>query len=358
MRVTLQNRNTIGDVLYRILRKAGGYALLITCSLFAVLTGKKLIFITTPFGDLGNRLFLFSNIIAFSLENNAIVIHLGLEHFRNHLEGTYTGLVACFPPSRWPKIQCNIFESALKTLAWSAEAISLSRYSLRQWKAIRINNSSLMAFEMLDLENPQFRSWFKEKHVLFLSGYQYLASESIQINQHLIRNYLRLRVSESEPLVARHREFLQNHDFVIGVVIRHGDYRQFMGGRYFYETTCYTRWIKQLMTLFPGKSLGFIITGNDDVYPEGLDNIDFIFAPHSSLATRYVLSRCNMIISPPSSYAGWCAFSGNIPLLLISSSNQQIHLSDCRAIYNLSDLREPSMPENIDHTQQLINEPI
>lgn len=354
MRETSQSPNSASALIYRFLRKVGGYSLLACCSLFSLCSGKKLIFITSPFGDLGNRLFLFSNIIAFARENNTIVVHLGLGHLRRQLQGPNLGLIASYPPGRWPKIHSDYFESTLKQLAWAAEAIAFSNHSLTWWRSIRINNSSSMAFEMINLDDPCFKAWFKTKHSLFLSGYQYLASASIQPNQSEIREYLQLAVSESDPLVALHREFMNQHDLLIGVVIRHGDYRHFMEGRYFYETACYADWIKQLTSILPGKKQGFVITGNDGIAPDGLETIDFIFLPHGELATRLILSRCDMIISPPSSYAGWCAFSGNIPLLLITSKHQQMRICDFRPIFNHTDLRDTSMPENIDNTQQVI----
>ena len=339
---------------YRIFRKVSGYHFLALCSFFSLLTGKKLIFITSSFGDLGNHLFLFSNLIAFSLQNNAIVINLGLGDRRNHLVGASKGLIPSFPPTPWFKARSNVLESIVKTLAWSAEAIASSRFSLKQWQAVRINNSPSMAFEMIDLDNPSLSRWFKKIHVIFLAGYCYIASKSIRLHQEEIRGYLGLKVNEPNQLINRYREFRGRHDFIIGVLIRHGDYRNFMDGRYFYETSCYVDWIKQVKALTKSKTPGFIITGNDGITPAGLTDVDHIFAQHGEIATRLILSRCDMLISPPSSYAGWCAFSGNIPLLLLTSSDQILKTEDLRTIFDQIDLRDASMPRSIDSTLKLI----
>jgi hypothetical protein len=126
-----------------------------------------------------------------------------------------------------------------------------------------------------------------------------------------------------------------------------------MGGKYFYETDQYIQWIREVVGLFSGQRVGFFITGNDDRRPEGIDDIPHQFRSHSDLASRYLLSRCDYIISPPGTYAGWAAFAGSVPLLILSSADVVIRQEGFQRIHNHLDMRPASFPPDFDLTETL-----
>lgn len=340
---------------YKVLRKLSGYLALLGFSVFSILSGKKIIAISTPFGDLGNRLFLFSNIIAFARENNAIVLNTAFLAHRKLFKGSSTGFIPTWPALSLPRKQSHLIERIAQELVWSVEAIASSKHSLPQWQSLRINNSPEMTFEMINLDDASFRRWFESKHVLIVSGYQYVATSAIKKNQDIIRNYFKMITDIKDPIASRFEQFASKVDILIGVMIRHGDYRSFLAGKYFFPTEEYILWIKQAQTLFSGLKSGFIITGNDGLAPAGIDEIEHLFIPHDKPSSREILARCNYIISPPSSYAGWSAFYGNAKLLLLTARGQRIDISEFHSIRNHQDLRDETMPANIDNTISLIN---
>ena len=61
-----------------------------------------------------------------------------------------------------------------------------------------------------------------------------------------------------------------------------------------------------------------------------------------------------MIISPPSSYAGWAAFMANIPFQLLSSRDQILSLDRFVLVRNHMDLRDDDFPPDIPTTAAVI----
>lgn len=116
----------------------------------------------------------------------------------------------------------------------------------------------------------------------------------------------------------------------VGVHLRRRDYRTFAGGRYFFDNQQYRGFLSQLQSAnpYPGK-LEFLL-----VCEEPLEIADFrplevkCFGPSSIGVDQALLSACNFIVGPPSTFSGWAAFLHRIPRAEIQSRNQSISWAD------------------------------
>ena len=311
--------------------------------------------IVVPFGNLGNRLFLYANVLAFAMDQGAIVLNPAFHPWRHAFAGTRPGGVAAYPPPPLPHLPGDLIEAMVQQLSWVGASIAsaaLPRPSGRsgggKWVSISIEGN-----ERIDFDHPGFAAWAKSKHVIFLSGWLFVSPSATPRQSGKISRYFRQISGVDSSANAQLSELRASCDVVVGVLIRHGDYRHWMGGKYFYETDQYMRWIRDVVALFPGQRVGFFITGNDDRDPEGIDDIPHRFRSHSDLASRYLLSRCDYIISPPGTYAGWAAFAGAVPLLILSSADVAIRREDFQRIHNHLDMRDPSFPPDDDLTETL-----
>lgn len=337
-------------LLARSARRAAAYALLGLSSTIAFATQRPIIIIATPFGNLGNRLFLYANIISFAIEHKAIVINPAFHPWRKLFNGTKAGAVACFPKPELPHLSWDGIELFIQQIAWACESIAQSKLSSPRWASIRINNSKETASEMVDLSNPSFISWAKRKHVIFLSGYLFLAETLMRKHAKEIALYFSQLEGNSPKALEPVQKLREENDLIIGVVIRHGGYKSWLNGKYYFPTTTYINWIKEAAQLHPNLRTGFFLCSDCEQDLTGLEGISYSFRWGSDLENRAALMRCDMLISPPSSYSGWAAFMGKIPLLILASQSQQISREAFKTINNHTDLRDDSYPANIDNT--------
>jgi hypothetical protein len=326
------------------------YVVLIILTLIALLSRRRFIIIASPFGNLGNRLFLFANVIAFARQNQAIVVNPAFHPWRNVFAGTRPGPLPVYPPLALGHDSNNRIEQAFQQFAWVAASIAKSPLSLNGWASISING-----MERVDLDNPDFVAWFQKKYVVVISGYQYIAESSMRRHADAIRQYFQQISASDASAIAPVMRLRQQCDLVIAVVIRHGGFDQWMGGKYFFDLQTYRQWIDQLVLLFSHRQVGFFVCSDADLDLSMLEHVRHEFRSKSDLENRAALSICDLIISPPSSYAGWAAFMGNIPFQLLHSPDQTLSEAGFVMIHNHMDLRDDVFPPDIIRTATVID---
>jgi len=112
--------------------------------------------------------------------------------------------------------------------------------------------------ERVDLDNPDFVAWF-QKSVVVNSNYQYMSESSMRRHADIIRQYIRQISGNDASAIAPVLRLRQHSDLVIGVVVRHGGFDQWMGGKYFFDIKTYAPWINQLVQLFLHHRVGFCL---------------------------------------------------------------------------------------------------
>lgn len=115
----------------------------------------------------------------------------------------------------------------------------------------------------------------------------------------------------------------KGYDMTIGVHIRRGDYRYWQCGHYFMEMSQYRIICKNIIKLYPNNKLKFFISTNEILKADEWNEIDyFVINQSSAMKDLYGLSKCDMIIGPPSSFSRWAAFIGEKKLNFIQDKNQ------------------------------------
>ena len=115
-------------------------------------------------------------------------------------------------------------------------------------------------------------------------------------------------------------------DLVVGVHIRHGDYKTFYDGRYYYTLEEFHQFMLSIQTLYADKRVAFFISSNEsfsvDLF-EGCRCFRFGKEPSGDILDLHTLSLCDRIIGPWSTYSRWASFIGEVPLCFIKDRNQQ-----------------------------------
>lgn len=122
-------------------------------------------------------------------------------------------------------------------------------------------------------------------------------------------------------------EIRRDNDLVVGIHIRHGDYKTFWDGRYYYTLEEYHQFMLQIKALHPDKRVAFFISSNEqfDVSTfEGCRCYRFGKEPSGDMLDLHTLSLCDRILGPWSTYSRWASFIGEVPLCFIKQKNQQL----------------------------------
>jgi len=118
----------------------------------------------------------------------------------------------------------------------------------------------------------------------------------------------------------------QHADLVVGVHIRHGDYKTFYDGRYYYTLDEFHQFMLRIQALYAPQRVAFFISSNEafDVgIFSGCQCYRFGKEPSGDILDLYTLSLCDRILGPWSTYSRWASFIGEVPLCFIEHKDQQ-----------------------------------
>lgn len=200
---------------------------------------------------------------------------------------------------------------------------------LNNWIIIRTKdytdiNAPLTA---IDLNDPDFNLWVKNANTVLLSGWNIRSWELVEKHAEFLRSLFiptqNLTISCDLMLSELRSEF----DIIIGLFIRQGDYRTWLGGKYFFDISQYNKWSKELVDHYPDKKVVILISCEEKLDQNQFDSdLSIRFSTGSAnkggdaVHTHYEFSQCDVIASAPSTFSAWAAFMGNKPLIPLSTA--------------------------------------
>ena len=168
-----------------------------------------------------------------------------------------------------------------------------------------------------------------ERHGLhFVTGWLFKVKDLTEKYQDFfIRKYTLLpQYYEDTPL---YRQFAAVDGFAkVAIHIRRGDYKTWEGGKYYYEDEDYRRFMEQMRTLVLnelGKECVFYIFTNDKV---GIGGEGITLSDSPWYVDQFVMSRCDYIIGPPSTFSLWASYTGRTPFYHVKDKDYAFTLKD------------------------------
>lgn len=122
-----------------------------------------------------------------------------------------------------------------------------------------------------------------------------------------------------------------DNDIIIGVHIRHGDYKTWRGGRHYYTFEEFHSFMLQIKELYLDCRVAFFISSNAQVDTDIFQDCNcfkFDKEPSGDILDLYTLSLCDRIIGPWSTYSRWASFIGDVPLCFIKNKEQKLKEED------------------------------
>lgn len=107
----------------------------------------------------------------------------------------------------------------------------------------------------------------------------------------------------------------QTNPLIVGFHIRRGDYRTYESGRFFLSNEDWLLVFSSVrnQVLRSGRTFKGILFSNEDVSPFLGGNSDLVLAPGLVYEDLALMSQCDYLVGPPSTFSGWASFVGSVP---------------------------------------------
>ena len=317
---------------------------------------KTRFFFTIGGGRFANQLLNQMHLIALKEElgRDVCVINFSFYPYHCYFNSQPTNLDACAElPKPYSKITHLLAKNVLLDNVGSVKRIAKSiLLPLHLLSTIDPSSSSVIVgniprvltklpgqhVDKLDLDDTSTINTLLKKRAVVLAGWPIRCWDFLAKHRSRVIDTLKL----AEPIGDRAESYIEeirkSHDKIVGVVIRHGDYRQWEKGRYFFPLEQYLNWIHQFEERMKDLSIAFILTSNE-YHKIDIDRPNIYWSPGTVggkgtyIDSFAVLSRCDIIMTPPSTFGCVPAFFANGKIL---------------PLFNGVDiLKEPLLDENL-----------
>jgi hypothetical protein len=183
--------------------------------------------------------------------------------------------------------------------------------------------------ESFDLGNPALIDRCSRPGSVLLAGYPLRDWAAFDRHADKVRAFLApaSRFQDiAKPFIL---DLRRRYKTLVGVLIRQDDYRIWEGGRYFFPSPQYREWMAQAATAF-GPDSCLVVATDEKQSPDLLHGLNAVWCTGEKAQNGHFvesmteLSLCDVIVSPPSTFAGWAAFLGQVPQLLLTRTGQVI----------------------------------
>ncbi len=288
-----------------------------------------MIFYSHHSGQLGNQLFVFAHLVANAAAHRTKLVNLSFAEYARYFSTTNDDLFCRFP-ERSSFIKSNSVRSGLFLVNKAIlKVMRIGRFDRSVIHRIIVADLPEYQFteeNYFDLNSQIFQNLVRKKPVVLLFGRFFRDFQNFEKYQDVIRNYF-TPLPELQTHVDQFiNEAKKSGDILVGVHIRRGDYAQFAGGKYFFSHSQYAAKMKELQGSPIGRKVTFVVCSNEELKSEYFGGLPFKEAPGHLVKDMYILSQCDLIMGPPSSYSLWASFYGRKPLY---------HMRDVRIPINL-----------------------
>ena len=273
---------------------------------------QKTIIISKKTGRLGNRLQLYAHWIAFALEKEVRLLNPAFAEYSLFFQGTADQRLGKFPKDQGAVSPSEAFR---EWIYWSnraayklAKPLAISKNS-----GIRVAKAQSSKFIQTDSLLNDFlqESW----NILFTQGLHfYSPGEWFVRHGDKIRSFLEPLNVYQEKATQLVTKLKSQTDVLVGVHLRQTDYKEFVGGRFFYSLEQYLMKMLEIRDLYHPRRCSFLICS--DVQWEGnpKQGLAYFSGPGTLVGDLMALSKCDLILGPPSTFSGWAAWYGKVPI--------------------------------------------
>ena len=278
--------------------------------------------ISAKSGQLGNRLLLSANFIAYASENNFTVLNPAFEEYADFFTSTDKDFLCCYPSKPFSIAGNRLLRKYYYNInRYLAESGRYNTINIKRNQPFSWSNSSITK-ELKSRSINFFQGW------VFRDGWFVDDISNLQKHGEKIRAYFQPLKKYQLNVAKLISNIRSQTDVIIGVHVRHGDYQQHQNGRYFYLVEDYLKVMESAQALFPNKKVTFLICSNQEQKEDYFQHLSYVYGNNHIIEDMYSLAECDYIIGPPSSYTMWASFYGERPLYMIRDVNKTLKIED------------------------------
>lgn len=279
-----------------------------------------MIVIARRYGRLANRLILYAHVVAAARAAGVTVANPAFAEYAHHFRHTARDLwcrypavaPAARPPANWVR------KFAYQSIYCPAR---LASRLPGRWPVpvLRLRNN-----DRCDLDLPPMQDLMRSSRLVLLDGWLFRAASLMRDAAPAVREFLQ-PVPEHEARVAAVLEPLrQSADVVVGVHIRHGDYRTFAGGQFFFPAERYRRWMDQARELLAPNRVAFVLCSDEEHDPEHWRGLTVVRGPGQPVSDLFTLAGCDYLLGPPSTFTYFASYYGQTPGRWFESTDDEL----------------------------------
>lgn len=284
------------------------------------ISNKSLILLCDKYGNIGNQLYMSCFLIKWAEEFNIMTFNFGLIQNQHFFTKPSNDILLRYPFKKSFKLY-----KLQEILASSMNRISLRFLRLKSLKNIK-------SLDLLNIntkhEFRELESQIQKNNITFLRGFihnqHYSIFRSIFCK---IKDYFEI-YSCYENDIMEPIDHLKDCDIIVGVAIRHGDYKTWQDGKYYLAAEIYEQWMEKVVCLFKSRKVGFFIASDEEQDLSIFDKHKFFFRSGHPIENLYCLSNCDFLLSVPSSFAGWAHFIGKTPIFNLHAKVRNLSSTD------------------------------
>jgi hypothetical protein len=115
---------------------------------------------------------------------------------------------------------------------------------------------------------------------------------------------------------------------LIGVHMRKGDYSNWLNGKYYFSDDIYKNALNQVREIFFNKKVKFLLCSDEKINKNKFVDFNVYISNQEAIVDLFLLSNCNYIIGPPSTFSLWAGYIGNVPIYHINKQHFKIQESE------------------------------
>jgi hypothetical protein len=164
---------------------------------------------------------------------------------------------------------------------------------------------------------------------ILLSGWQLRSWPLLAKHRQVVLARMQLTAPDIDRVHRDLRTCRANCDLLIGVHVRQGDYALWASGRYFFEASTYANWMRAVAERFANRGrVGFVVCSDQPQPPEAFMGLKAYLnndrTEAGAIRDIIRLSRCDLLMLPPSTFGSWASFIGNVPILPLRSKDADV----------------------------------
>jgi hypothetical protein len=171
--------------------------------------------------------------------------------------------------------------------------------------------------------------------VVFVGGFNFWVHElTTKYQNYFVKKYaLKACFLNDVPLVHKINEWKSSGHAVVGLHIRRGDYQYYRNGRYFYDDSIYANLSVRFATMLSAKGcrIKIVAFSNDSTCIEQL--IECKLSVNEWYIDHHLMSLCDMLIGPPSTFTAWASYIGRVPCFHLETPTSPFDLNSFRCNY-------------------------